>query len=106
MSDSDGRGFGKSGQPASGYDYGTFAADLSTLLDTLNLHDAVLAGHSMGTGEVTRYLGTRGSARVTWGVLVSPIPAFVLQTPATPKGCPKACSTDSSRSPWPAPRRG
>src|SRR6202163_1378552 len=60
----DRRGFGKSSQPASGYDYDTFAADLHTLLEHLDLRDAVLAGHSMGTGEVTRYLSNYGSARV------------------------------------------
>ena len=85
----DRRGFGKSSQPATGYDYGTFAADLATLLDHLDLHDAVLVGHSMGTGEVTRYLGTRGSARVARGVLVSPIPPFLLQTPDNPEGVPQ-----------------
>ena len=52
----DRRGFGKSSQPATGYDYDTFAADLHTLLEHLDLRDAVLVGHSMGTGEVTRYL--------------------------------------------------
>src|ERR1700687_4661275 len=76
----DRRGFGQSRQPPTGYDYDTFAADLSTLLDHLDLRDAVLVGHSMGTGEVTRYLGTRGSARVASGVLGSPIPPFLLQT--------------------------
>src|SRR6516165_8043264 len=59
----DRRGFGKSSRPASGYDYDTFAADLGSLVDRLDLQDAILVGHSMGTGEVTRYLGTRGSAR-------------------------------------------
>jgi pimeloyl-ACP methyl ester carboxylesterase len=76
----DRRGFGQSSQPVIGYDYDTFAADLAALLDHLDLHDAVLVGHSMGTVEVTRYLGTRGSARVAKGVLVSPIPPFLLQT--------------------------
>src|SRR5215469_17251525 len=52
----DRRGHGRSSQPATGYDYDTFAADLHALLNHLDLHDAVLAGHSMGTGEVTRYL--------------------------------------------------
>ena len=85
----DRRGFGQSSQPTTGYDYDTFAADLSTLLDHLDLRDAVLAGHSMGTGEVTRYLGTRGSARVASGVLVSPIPPFLLQTPDNPDGVPQ-----------------
>src|SRR3974390_502912 len=54
----DRRGFGESSQPATGYDYGTFAADLHTLLEQLDLRDAVLAWHSMGTGEVTRYLAS------------------------------------------------
>jgi non-heme chloroperoxidase len=65
----DRRGFGKSSQPATGYDYDTFAADLNALLERLDLRDAVLAGHSMGTGEVTRYLARYGSARVAKGVL-------------------------------------
>src|SRR6266513_2319606 len=52
----DRRGFGKSSQPASGYDYDTFAADLHTLLTTLDLRDVTLAGFSMGGGEVARYL--------------------------------------------------
>src|SRR5206468_12898768 len=60
----DRRGFGKSSQPTTGYDYDTFANDLHTLLEALDLRDATLVGHSMGTGEVTRYLGKFGSARV------------------------------------------
>jgi pimeloyl-ACP methyl ester carboxylesterase len=84
----DRRGFGNSSQPTTGYDYDTFAADLNALLDTLDLRDAVLVGHSMGTGEVTRYLGTYGSARVAKGVLVSPIPPFLLQTDNNPEGLP------------------
>jgi len=71
-----------------GYDYDTFAADLSALLEHLDLHDAVLAGHSMGTGEVTRYLGRYGSGRVAKDVLVSPIPPFLLQTADNPEGLP------------------
>jgi non-heme chloroperoxidase len=85
----DRRGFGKSSQPTAGYDYDTFAADLSTLLEHLDLHDAVLAGHSMGTGEVTRYLGRYGSARVAKGVLISPIPPFLPQTDDNPDGVPQ-----------------
>ena len=84
----DRRGFGQSSQPTVGYDYDTFAADLNALLEHLNLHDAVLAGHSMGTGEVTRYLGRYGSGRVAKGVLVSPIPLFLLQTGDNPEGLP------------------
>ena len=74
----DRRGFGKSSQPTVGYDYNTFAADLNTLLEYLDLSDAVLVGHSMGTGEVTRYLGRYGSARVAKGVLLSPILAGLI----------------------------
>jgi non-heme chloroperoxidase len=84
----DRRGFGKSSQPTSGYDYDTFAADLKALIDKLDLHDVTLVGHSMGTGEVTHYLGTYGSDRITRGVLVSPIPPFLLQTNDNPEGLP------------------
>jgi non-heme chloroperoxidase len=84
----DRRGFGKSSQPVSGYDYDTFAADLNVLLTELDLTDVTLAGHSMGTGEVTRYLGAYGSARITRGVLISPIPPFLLQAGDNPEGLP------------------
>src|SRR5258706_5893793 len=92
----DRRGFGKSSQPATRYDYHTFAADLHTLLEHLDLRDAVLSGHSMCTGEVTRYLASYGSGehhglqlghhqpRVAKGELVSPIPPYLLQTPDNP----------------------
>jgi non-heme chloroperoxidase len=86
----DRRGFGQSSQPVVGYDYDTFAADLAALLDHLDLWDAVLVGHSMGTGEVTRFLGTYGSARVAKGVLVAPIPPFLLQTADNPEGIPQS----------------
>jgi len=86
----DRRGFGKSSQPATGYDYDTFAADLRALLTTLDLMDVTLVGHSMGTGEVTAYLGRFGSARITSGVLVSPIPPFLLQTSDNPDGVPQS----------------
>ena len=84
----DRRGFGASSQPATGYEYDTFAADLAALLEHLDLRDAVLVGHSMGTGEIIRYLGAYGSARVAKGVLVSPIPPFLLQTGDNPEGLP------------------
>jgi non-heme chloroperoxidase len=86
----DRRGFGQSSQPAVGYDYDTFAADLAALLDHLDLWDAVLVGHSMGTGEVTRFLATYGSRRVAKGVLVAPIPPFLLQTSDNPDGVPQS----------------
>jgi pimeloyl-ACP methyl ester carboxylesterase len=86
----DRRGFGMSSQPTTGYDYDTFAADLHALMSYLDLRDAVIVGHSMGTGEVTRYLGSHGSARVAKGVLISPIPPFLLQTPDNPEGLPQS----------------
>ena len=84
----DRRGFGKSSQPTTGYDYDTFAADLGALLTNLDLSGVTLVGHSMGTGEVTRYLSRFGSARIAKGVLVSPIPPFLLQMPDNPDGIP------------------
>ncbi len=86
----DRRGFGRSSQPASGYDYDTFANDLYLLMEALDLRDATLVGHSMGTGEVTRYLSRFGSKRVASGVLISPIPPFLLQTPDNPEGVPQS----------------
>jgi non-heme chloroperoxidase len=84
----DRRGFGLSSQPTVGYDYDTFAADLNSLLEHLALQDVVLVGFSMGTGEVTRYLGTYGSARVRKAVLLGAIPPFLLQTDDNPEGVP------------------
>lgn len=84
----DRRGFGLSSQPAGGYDYDTFAADLNWLMERLDLHDAILVGHSMGTGEVTRYLAAYGSSRVSKAVLISPIPPFLLQATDNPDGLP------------------
>jgi non-heme chloroperoxidase len=84
----DRRGFGRSSQPTSGYDYDTFASDLNAVIETLDLSGVMLVGHSMGTGEVTRYLGTYGSGRVIKAVLVSPIPPFLLRTDDNPDGLP------------------
>ncbi|HEY0487642.1 MAG TPA: alpha/beta hydrolase [Mycobacteriales bacterium] len=82
----DRRGFGASSQPTVGYDYDTFAADLDTLMETLELRDTVLVGFSMGTGEVTRYLGAHGSERVRGAVLLAPVPPFLLKTEDNPEG--------------------
>jgi non-heme chloroperoxidase len=86
----DRRGFGKSSQPTTGYDYDTFAADFKTVIEELDLHDAILVGFSMGTGEVTRYLSTYGSERVSKAVLFGPIPPFLLKTDDNPEGVPGA----------------
>ncbi|MCM2410897.1 alpha/beta fold hydrolase [Streptomyces sp. RKAG290] len=82
----DRRGFGRSSRPTTGYDYDTFAADLSAVLETLDLEDVVLTGFSMGTGEVTRYLGNHGSRRVGLAVLVAPVPPFLLKADDNPEG--------------------
>ena len=85
----DRRGFGRSSQPTTGYDYDTFAADLDKLLTTLDLHDVDLAGHSMGGGEIARYLGAYGSDRVRRAAIVSGVPPYLLKTPETPNGVPQ-----------------
>jgi pimeloyl-ACP methyl ester carboxylesterase len=82
----DRRGFGQSSQPTVGYDYDTFAADLNTLVTTLDLRDAVLCGFSMGTGEVTRYLSRYGSERVSRAALIAPLQPFLLRTATNPTG--------------------
>ena len=84
----DRRGHGRSSQTWAGNDMDTYADDLAELVDTLNLHDAVLVGHSTGGGEVTRYLGRHGSARVAKAVLLSAIPPLMLKTDANPGGTP------------------
>jgi non-heme chloroperoxidase len=86
----DRRGFGKSSQPTSGYDYDTFAADLNTIMTKLDLRDVMLAGHSMGGGEVARYLGKYGSDRISKAVFVSGIPPYLLKTPDNPSGLDEA----------------
>ncbi|WP_169949141.1 alpha/beta fold hydrolase [Microbispora sp. H11081] len=82
----DRRGFGRSSQPTVGYDYDTFAADLNTLLETLDLRDVILVGFSMGTGEVGRYLGTYGSARVAKAAFLASLEPFLLKTEDNPEG--------------------
>jgi non-heme chloroperoxidase len=82
----DRRGSGASSRPSTGYDFDTLAADLHALLSMLDLRDVVLAGFAMGTGEVTRYLATRGPGRVKAAVLVAPLLPFLLKTNDNPAG--------------------
>lgn len=82
----DRRGFGASSKPVIGYDYDTFVNDLNLLLEHLQLFECVLVGFSMGTGEVTHYLGTFGSARVAKAVLIGATPPFMLKTEENPGG--------------------
>ncbi|MES2713798.1 MAG: alpha/beta hydrolase [Pseudomonadota bacterium] len=84
----DRRGFGRSGQPWSGYDYDTFADDLNVLMDTLDLRDAILVGFSMGGGEVARYLGRHGGARVAKAVFIASVTPMMLRTTDNPEGAP------------------
>lgn len=84
----DRRGHGRSSQPWDGNDMDTYADDLATLLDTLDLTDAVLVGHSTGGGEVVRYIGRHGTRRVAKVVLVAAVPPLMLKTSSNPEGSP------------------
>jgi non-heme chloroperoxidase len=84
----DRRGHGRSTQPWNGHDMDTYADDLATLVDTLDLRNAIHVGHSTGGGEVARYIGRHGTKRVAKAVLISAIPPLMLQTPANPGGLP------------------
>ncbi|WP_018908516.1 alpha/beta fold hydrolase [Salinispora arenicola] len=85
----DRRGFGQSSQATVGYDYDTFAADLNTVLEALDLTNVVLVGFSMGTGEVARYLSRYGSARVAKAAFLASLEPFLLQTDDNPTGVPQ-----------------
>jgi non-heme chloroperoxidase len=84
----DRRSHGRSDQTWDGNDMDTYADDLAQLFETLDLHDVLLVGHSTGGGEVTRYLGRHGTARVAKAVLVSAIPPLMLKTDANLRGSP------------------
>ncbi|MDR3606534.1 MAG: alpha/beta hydrolase [Oligoflexia bacterium] len=86
----DRRGFGRSSQPAFGYDYDTFADDLNRLMESLDLKGATLMGHSMGSGEVARYLGKYGSSRVSQAVAIATLGPFLLKTRDNPGGLEQA----------------
>jgi len=82
----DRRGHGRSGQTWDGNDMDTYADDLNTLVESLDLKDAIHVGHSTGGGEVTRYIGRHGTARVAKAVLISAVPPLLLKTEANPNG--------------------
>ncbi|MFJ5035210.1 alpha/beta fold hydrolase [Streptomyces sp. NPDC088560] len=86
----DRRGFGQSSQPTAGYDYDTFAADLNTVLETLDLRDAVLVGFSMGTGEAARYLGTYGSSRIAKVAFLGSLEPCLVKSDDNPQGAAPA----------------
>ena len=84
----DRRGHGRSSQPWDGNDMNHYADDLAELITTLDLHDAVLVGHSTGGGEVTRYIGRHGTTRIAKVVLVGAVPPLMLKTASNPGGTP------------------
>src|ERR1700732_1614072 len=82
----DRRGFGKSSQPSTGYNYDTFAEDLHQLITQLKLRDFALVGFSLGGGEVARYIGKYGSKGVSKAVIISGVPPYLLKTADNPEG--------------------
>lgn len=101
----DRRGHGRSSQPWDGNEMDTYADDLATLIETLDLKDAVLVGFSTGGGEVARYIGRHGTGRVAKAALISAVPPLMLKTAANPGGLPievfdgirAACIADRSQ---------
>lgn len=84
----DRRAHGRSSQPWEGHNLNTYADDLATLIETLDLKDVTLVGHSTGGGEVARYIGRHGTSRVAKTVLVGAITPLMLKTDTNPKGTP------------------
>jgi non-heme chloroperoxidase len=82
----DRRGFGRSSQPTSGYNYDTFAEDLQKLITQLKLKDFALVGFSMGGGEIARYFGKYGSKGASKAVIIGGVPPFLLKTDDNPDG--------------------
>ena len=82
----DRRGFGRSSKPGIGYNFDTFAADLEALLSALDLNGVSLVGHSMGTAEITRYIGKYGTKRLVKAVLIGTIGPYLLKTADNPEG--------------------
>ena len=84
----DRRGHGRSSQPWDGNDMDTYADDLATVVNTLNVRNAMLVGHSTGGGEVARYIGRHGQSRVSKAVLIGSVTPLMLKTASNPEGAP------------------
>jgi len=84
----DRRGHGRSGQPWNGNDMDTYADDLATLIEKLDLKNIVLVGHSTGGGEVAHYIGRHGTSRVAKAVLIGAVPPIMLKSASNPGGLP------------------
>jgi non-heme chloroperoxidase len=84
----DRRGHGRSSQAFTGNDMNGYADDLAALIESLDLNDVTLVGHSTGGGEVARYIGRHGTARVAKAVLIAAVPPLLLKSDANPEGLP------------------
>jgi non-heme chloroperoxidase len=93
----DRRGHGRSDQPWDGNDMDTYADDVASLVTQLDLRDVIHVGHSTGGGEVARYIGRHGTARVAKAVLIGAIPPLMLKTAANPGGLPMEAFDDIRR---------
>ncbi len=82
----DRRGFGRSSKPGTGYNFDTFAADLEALMSALDLNGVSLVGHSMGTAEITRYIGKYGTKRLVKAVLIGTVGPYLVKTADNPEG--------------------
>ena len=96
----DRRGHGRSDDPGRGYDFDTLADDLGVLLEALDLKDATFVGHSMGNGEIARYLTRHGDGRVARVVMIAPALPFALKTAANPEGWSDPAMLDGWRAIW------
>ena len=96
----DRRGHGRSDDRGRGYDFDTLADDLSAVLDGLDVKEATLVGHSMGNGEIARYLTRHGDGRVARVVMVAPALPFALKTPANPEGWTDPAMLEGWRALW------
>jgi len=90
----DRRGHGRSSQVSTGNDMNGYADDLAAVINALDLHEAVIVGHSTGGGEVARYIGRHGTSRVAKAALLSAVPPLMLQTKANPEGLPLSVFDD------------
>jgi non-heme chloroperoxidase len=84
----DRRGHGRSSQTSSGNEMNTYADDLATLFDALDLKNVTMVGHSTGGGEVSRYIGRHGTSRVAKAVLIGAVPPILVKSPSNPEGIP------------------
>jgi len=96
----DRRGHGRSDDPGRGYDYDSLADDLAAVLETFEVQHATLVGHSMGCGEITRYLSRYDGARVDRAVMVAPFLPFPLKTADNPDGIADRAAMDGMREMW------